>query len=153
MVVSTQEIRRLSNDLVVLAARLVRDVRRHEVDLPPASVRVLSLLDEHGASTVSALAAADRCSQPTMTGLVNGLVERGWAKRSPHPDDARASLVELSRAGREQLSAVRRRNATLLARRIAASGRSSEQTAADLRTAVAVLADLLHPDNDEESTL
>ena len=145
---SARETRRLSNDLVVLAARLVREVRR-ELDLPPASVRVLSLLDEHGASTVSALAAADRCSQPTMTGLVSGLVDRGWVERTPHPADARASLIDLSPTGRDQLAAVRRHNAALVARRIAATGRSPGQIDADLRTAVAVLADLLGPDNEE----
>lgn len=145
---STKKTRQLSNDLVVLAARLVREVRR-EVDLPPASVRVLSLLDEHGASTVSALSAADRCSQPTMTGLVNGLVDRGWVQRSPHPADARATLIDLSPTGRDQLAAVRRHNAALVARRIAASGRTPEQIEADLHTAVAVLADLLATDNEQ----
>ena len=137
--VSNQSVRRLSNDLVVLSARLVREVRRHNVDVPSASTRLMSLLDELGPSTVGALATADRCTQPTMSGLVNGLVERGWARREPHPDDARASLVTMTAEGRELLTDVRRRNAALVAERIEASGRSPE----DLATAVAVLADLL----------
>ena len=79
----------LSNDLVVLSARLVREVRRRHRDNAPAALRLMSLVDELGPSTVSALAEADRCSQPTMTGLVNGLADRGWLERRPHPDDAR----------------------------------------------------------------
>ena len=132
---------RLSNELVVLVARLVRDVRRRNVDLPAASTRLMSLLDELGPSTVGRLADHDRCSQPTMTGLVNGLVDRGWAERSPHPDDSRANLVTLTGLGRTTLATLRRHNADLIAERIAASGRSVD----DLEAAVALLRDLVPP--------
>jgi len=132
---------RLSNELVVLVARLVRDVRRHNVDVPAASTRLMSLLDELGPSTVGRLADHDRCSQPTMTGLVSGLVDRGWAERSPHPDDSRANLVTLTALGRTTLATLRRHNADLIAERIAASGRSVD----DLETAVALLRDLVPP--------
>ena len=131
----------LSNDLVVLSARLVREVRRLHQETAPASIRLMSLVDELGPSTVSALAEADRCSQPTMTGLVNGLAERGWLERRPHPADARSSLVSMTTQGRAALADVRRRNAALVAERITASGRSADE----LATAVAVLADVLTP--------
>ncbi len=142
MDVSNQTVRQLSNDLVVLSARLVREIRRNSDDVPAASTRLMSLLDELGPSTVSALAQADRCSQPTMTGLVNGLAVKGWVQRDPHPDDARASLVSMTPEGHGKLAAVRRRNAALVATRIEASGRSAEE----LATAVAVLSDLLSND-------
>lgn len=141
-------VQQLSNDLVVLSARLVREVRRNAADLPTATIRLLSLLDELGPSTVGALAHADRCSQPTMTGLVRGLVDRGWAQRDPHPDDARASLVSMTSEGRSALSSVRRGNAALVAGRIEAAGRSTEE----LATAVAVLADVLHQHHEAERT-
>lgn len=136
---SNQSVRQLSNDLVVLSARLVREVRRNTPDLPAASTRLMSLLDELGPSTVGAFALADRCSQPTMTGIVNGLVAKGWVQRGRHPDDARSTLVSMTADGRHKLSAVRRRNAALVAERIEASGHSLEE----LSTAVAVLSDLL----------
>jgi DNA-binding MarR family transcriptional regulator len=138
---SPSRVEALSNDLVVLSARLVREVRRLQKETAPASIRVMSLVDELGPSTVSALADADRCSQPTMTGLVNGLAERGWLERRPHPDDARSSLVSMTTQGRAALTDVRRRNAALVAERITASGRSAEE----LATAVAVLTDVLTP--------
>ena len=144
--VGNRRVQDLSNDLVVLSARLVREIRRNSVDIPAASTRLMSLLDELGPSTVGALAQADRCSQPTMTGLVNGLVEKGWAQRDPHPDDARSSIVSMTAEGREMLTGVRRRNAALVAERIEASGRSPE----DLATAVAVLTDLLHQHDSGE---
>jgi DNA-binding MarR family transcriptional regulator len=136
---STQSVTQLSNDLVVLSARLVRLVRRNTSDLPAASTRLMSLLDELGPSTVSALAQADQCSQPTMTGLVKGLSAKGWLAREPHPHDARSTLVTMTAEGRRSLTSVRRRNADLVAERIATSGRTSEE----LATAVAVLSDLL----------
>lgn len=137
--VNNQDVHQLSNDLVVLSARLVREVRRNTADLPAASTRLLSMLDELGPSTVGALAQADRCSQPTMTGIVNGLVAKGWVQREPHPDDARSSLISMTGVGHRLLTSVRDRNALLVAERIAASGRSPEE----LATAVAVLSDLL----------
>lgn len=140
MDVSNHSVQQLSNDLVVLSARLVREIRRNTVDLPAASTRLMSLVDELGATTIGALAQADRCSQPTMSGLVNGLVEKGWLQRDPHPEDARSALVSMTSEGRRVLTAVRRRNATLVAERIESSGRSPEE----LATAVAVLSDLLH---------
>ncbi len=133
-----QSVTRLSNDLVVLSARLVREVRRNTADLPAASTRLMSLLDELGPSTVGVLAHNDRCSQPTMSGIVNGLVAKGWVQRDQHPDDARSTLVSMTEAGRRKLTAVRRRNAALVAERIEASGRTAEE----LATAVAVLSDL-----------
>ncbi|MCW2818840.1 MAG: hypothetical protein JWR42_1627 [Marmoricola sp.] len=136
------QVHELSNDMVVLVARLVREVRRHNTEVPAASTRLMSLLDELGPSTVGALAQADRCSQPTMTGLVNGLVLKGWLVRTPHPDDARSTLVSMTDEGLRVLAGVRRTNAALVADRIARSGRSPE----DLATAVAVLSDLLSVD-------
>lgn len=124
----------LSSDLAVHAARLVRAVRR-ALD-QPASARVLSLLDEHGALGVTALAAADRCSQPTMTGAVNRLRDLGWVATTVNPSDARGSLVDLTDAGRSELTRIRRVNARLVADRLAAH---PELTTEDLATAVAVL--------------
>jgi DNA-binding MarR family transcriptional regulator len=135
---AADELQSLSNDLVVLSARLVREVRRNS-EIPPASTRLLSLLDELGPSPVGTLAAADRVSQPSMTGHVNALVEKGWVRRDPHPDDARACLVSMTDVGLGQLAELRRRNAALVAERIEASGHSP----ADLATTVSVLSDLL----------
>ena len=137
----SNQVRELSNDLVVLSARLVREVRRNNAAVPAASTRLLSLLDELGPTTVGALAQADRCSQPTMSGLVNGLVDKGWLRRQAHPEDARSSLVSMTPSGGETLAAIRHRNATVVAERIARAGRTPEE----LATTVAVLTDLLSP--------
>jgi DNA-binding MarR family transcriptional regulator len=128
----------LGSDLVVYAARLVRAVRR-ELELP-AGTRVLSLLDELGPLGITQLAAADRCSQPTMSGAVAQLVEHGLVTKAPNPDDARSSLVTLTQAGRDELERVRSRSGERVAALVAAH---PTHTTEDLATAVAVLRDVL----------
>ena len=140
MDVSTPDAATLSSDLTVLAARLVRLVRREHA--PSAGVRVLSILVELGPQSVTTLAQADRCSQPTMTGQVRQLAEQGWVAKQPHPADARSSLVALTDGGRAELERVRQLSAALVSGRLA---RHTDLTTDDLATAVAVLQAVLEP--------
>ena len=133
----------LSSDLVVHAARLTRAIRR--TSEAAAGIRTLSILDQLGPSGVSALAAADRCSQPTMSAAVTGLVQSGWVSQRPAPDDARAQVVELTEAGRAELARVRAAHAELVSARLATTTHTVEEVA----TAVAVLRDLLDPTTGE----
>jgi DNA-binding MarR family transcriptional regulator len=128
----------LASDLVTQSARLVRSMRRR-FELP-AGIRVLSVLDELGPLTVTQLAAAYSCSQPTMTGLVNQLLEQGWAVKKPHPTDTRAALVVPSGSGSAELSRVRRLNGEAIAAQLQ---QHPTLTTEDLRTAVTVLRELL----------
>jgi DNA-binding MarR family transcriptional regulator len=140
----------LSSDLVVHAARLVRAIRRlHE---QPAGIRVLALLDELGPMSVTALARADRCSQPTMSLAIARLIENGEVDKQADPGDARASVVTLTPAGARTLAETRRVNGALVANRLAEHGTYSRH---DLATAVAVLRDLVDttPSTSEASTL
>ena len=137
--------RELASDLVVLSARLTRAVRR-EVE-HPAGARVLSILDELGPSGGTALAVADRCSQPTKTATVNGLAEQGLVSRRPHPTDGRAQVVDLTDAGHAELARVRRSNAELVTARLA----DTHHTAEEVATAVAVLRDVVGPTSQEHS--
>jgi DNA-binding MarR family transcriptional regulator len=138
----------LSSDLVTLSARLVRAMRQRSG--LPASVRVLSVLDEHGPLTTTQLAAAYSCSQPTMTGLVNQLVEQGWAVKEPHPTDTRASLVHPTEAGATELGRVRRLNGEAIAAQLT---QHPTLTTDELRTAVTLLRELLAtPTTEPEDT-
>jgi DNA-binding MarR family transcriptional regulator len=124
----------LAAELVTHAARLIRTVRRSAAaESPAALVRVLSILDELGPSTITALADADRISQPTMTTTVNEAAQRGWVTKRPNPVDARSSLVELTAAGSKVLAVQRHAYGELLAASLA------PYTSADLESAVALL--------------
>jgi DNA-binding MarR family transcriptional regulator len=121
-------------DLVVLAASLVRQVRR-ELGVP-AAYRVLAVLDDIGPASISQLAAADGTSQPTMSAQVAALVAEGYVAKAPDPGDARAQVLTMTEAGRTHLLANRHRIADAVRDRLA--GHSDEQIAA----AVAVLKSL-----------
>ncbi|HET7801743.1 MAG TPA: MarR family transcriptional regulator [Humibacillus xanthopallidus] len=106
----------LGNELLRSAARLSRWASRHaSFDVPFAQARLLALLDELGPSRVSALAAADHSSQPSITTQLHRLEAAGWVERAVDPDDARASLVSLSPAGKGALEDVRRARVAVLA--------------------------------------
>jgi DNA-binding MarR family transcriptional regulator len=126
-----------SSELVVQAARLVRAVRRRVEQ--PAGIRILSLLDELGPLGVTAIAEADRSSQPTISGAVRQLVDKGWVAKEPDASDARRSLVLLTAEGRQRLSDTRRDNGVAVAERLARTGHTAE----DVAHAVAVLRDVL----------
>jgi DNA-binding MarR family transcriptional regulator len=43
---------------------------------------------------------------PTLTALIDSAEERGWIRRSPHPDDRRRRRIELTDAGAEAIAAL-----------------------------------------------
>ncbi len=129
----------LASDLVVHAARLVRAVRR-ELELP-AGTRILALLPEVGPLGITRLADRDPSSQPTMSGAVAQLVERGWVTKEPNPADARAWVITLTAGGRGELDRVRQRYGEHIAAIVSAH---PSITTEDLATAVAVLRALVN---------
>jgi DNA-binding MarR family transcriptional regulator len=133
----SSDLEQQSSELVVQAARLVRAVRRRVGQ--PAGIRILSLLDELGPLGVTALAEADRSSQPTISGAVRQLVDKGWVAKEPDLSDARRSVVQLTTQGRSRLAEARRNNGVAVAERLARTG----HTADDVAHAVAVLRDVM----------
>ena len=76
---------------------------------PPAewSSTALSSLDRlvrGGALRITDLCAAERISQPGMTGLVSRMETAGLVTRRPDPSDGRATLVSVTDAGASYLS-------------------------------------------------
>ena len=105
--------------LLGAVARLNRWASRHaELSIPPAQGRLLSLIDELGPARIGELAAADHCSQPTMTTQVQRVENAGWAMRSADAGDARVALIELTDEGRDVLASLRESRARALAPRL-----------------------------------
>ena len=63
----------------------------------------LSWLDERGPMNLGALAELEQVRQQSMSQSVDALEERGWARRSPDPNDRRQVVVSLTDAGRGAL--------------------------------------------------
>ena len=83
-------------------ARLARMLERGAGDLSLPQFRVLALVDE-GGERASQLAERLAVAKPTITAVVDGLVERGYVKRSADCDDRRATKITLTAAGRRAL--------------------------------------------------
>lgn len=73
------------------------DVAR-KFDLRPASMGTIRLLDQP--RTMSEIAEVLRCDNSNVTGIVDGLEEKGLALREPSPGDRRVKLIALSAEGR-----------------------------------------------------
>jgi DNA-binding MarR family transcriptional regulator len=148
-VIATTDLSQLGVDVVVAAARLTRLASRDVTALPHAAMRLMGRLDELGPTRISELARADRCSQPTMSNLVQRQEENGWVRREPDPADSRASLISLTAAGRAELDRARHEAGNAIAARL----RQLPSTdIATLEAAVTVMHKILTLDPMEDST-
>lgn len=89
-------------------------------DAPAAQWRVLSLLEQAGARRVGELAHAARTTQPGMTRLLGALEREELVRRSPDPDDSRATVVDITSRGTAALASWRAEFRETLAPRFAA---------------------------------
>ena len=110
----------LAGELRLASMRLARRLRleRDSDDLTLSQLGVLGTLERHGASTVGELAQLERVKPPSMTRIVNSLVEATLAARRPHDLDGRQVIVDLTDTGRSLVLEDRRRRNAWLAIRI-----------------------------------
>jgi DNA-binding MarR family transcriptional regulator len=94
--------------------------------LTPARLSALSVLVFAGPRSLGALARAEGVAGPTMTRIVDGLVDLGLARRSASDLDGRVTLVEPTSQGRTVMLAARRRRVRAIAHAIGQLS-SSEQ--------------------------
>lgn len=97
-------------DLVGLVVRGASDNR----DLSFTAAAALRSLERHGSQRITAMAASEGVSQPSMTQLVQRLEQRGLVTRGSDPTDGRVALVSITDQGRAVLSARRARVAEWL---------------------------------------
>lgn len=138
----------LAGDLRLACMRLARRLRveRGSDDLTLSQLAVLGSLDRHGPCTVGELAHLERVKPPSMTRIVNSLVELGLAVRRAHEADGRQVIVDLTDAARALLAEDRRRRKVWLARRIAELGEDEREL---LRRAAPLLDRLAASDTDD----
>lgn len=134
----------LSRDLRLLTGRLRRRMRSQPRmgALSGAQIAVLSRL-EQGASTVSALAAAEGIRPQSMGATVSALESAGLVVRSPDPKDGRQSILSLSERCRVWLSESRIGGEDWLTSAI--SSRLSPEEQAELARAVGLIKRVVGP--------
>jgi DNA-binding MarR family transcriptional regulator len=101
------------------AWRQMRDLTHHpdvlrrthalaeEFGLTPAVTKALVHLSPDHATPMRELAGALRCDNSYVTSVVDGLEERGMARRMPHPTDRRIKVIELTEQGAALANRVR----------------------------------------------
>jgi DNA-binding MarR family transcriptional regulator len=99
----------LGEDLISTAARMVRWVPKENggFNISLAAARLLARLHDNGPTRISALAVAERCSQPTITNHVKRLEAAQLVDRAADPRDARAWMIKLTKKGNQQLTLMR----------------------------------------------
>jgi DNA-binding MarR family transcriptional regulator len=112
--------------------RLARHIRTELVDHHDLTLRQFMALRAlaGGSLRLGQLADAVEVRGPSAVALVDGLITAGLVERKADPADARASLIELTRAGRRRMRGAQAHLAEMLeselARlRLARSGRAS----------------------------
>jgi len=109
-------------------------------DLLPAHGAVLNALFQQSPLQMSTLAEAIGRKKNTVTSLINTLEERGYCRREPDPQDARAQLIALTAKGEAMRDIQAGISGELL--RKAWSGLSEKETKACVRTLLRVLSNL-----------
>ena len=128
----------LADRLHSAAIHLLRRLRREDdaSGLNAPRLSALSVIVFAGPVTLGDLARAEQVRPPTMTRIVDALVELGLATKRPHPTDKRSTLIAPTPAGRKLLLAGRQRRVQALARQIAALSPADQL---QLREAVEIL--------------
>lgn len=115
----TEVAARLRLAITRMARRLRQDALEAEgAPLSPSLNAALATVDIHGPLTPSELAARERVQRPTATRILGRLAELGLVERTADPTDGRASLISVTREGRELLRRLRTRKTAYLARRL-----------------------------------
>jgi len=129
-----------AQNLAASIARLNRRLRQERrSELTPTQLSVLSVVRKIGPATPSAIAALERVQPPSITRTLTGLVDGGYALKSPDPHDGRQVQIKISALGETTLANERSRRDQWLARQL---DELALEDRATLRQAAKIMRDL-----------
>lgn len=110
----------LASRLHSASIRLLRLLRRNDEasGLTGPRLSALSILVFGGPLSLAELAAAEQVRPPTMSRIVDGLVDAGLVLREAKPGDRRSVRIAATDAGRRLLEAGRERRVRALSERL-----------------------------------
>jgi DNA-binding MarR family transcriptional regulator len=118
--------RTILDKLLLIAHLLQRDMARAFAGTPltEARVSVLWVLQTLGPSTQQGMADALGVSARNVSALVDALESTGYVRRTPHPTDRRAVIVELTATAVELMTVMQREHAEVTATLLASVPRA-----------------------------
>ena len=140
MPTSPKETARVVIDTVPLVMRTVRAEMRHAgaLNLSVPQFRTLGFIARHPQTSLSDVAEHIGLALPSMSKLVEGLVERKLVVRSSYSDDRRRITLELTARGQELLQSAHASTQAAFAERLSALSESD-------RAIIVRAMQLLHP--------
>lgn len=146
---SLQETARALTDLASVVVRAVTDRRGMSFTAASALARL-----EQGPARLTALAAAEGVTQPSMTQLVQRLERQALALRIDDPEDGRVTLVAITDTGREVLAERRQERDTRLANLLSSLPDEEQHALATaMRTALPLVQRMLLQDGTQQPPL
>ena len=115
-----RQIEDMATGLHASAVRLLRMLRKEDQASGISGPRLsaLSVLVFGGSTSLAELAAAEQVKPPTMSRIVEGLVQAGLATREPDPANRRMVRIGATEEGVKLLQAGRERRVRALTRRL-----------------------------------
>ena len=111
----------LASELRMAVMRLSRRLRQHAPsDVTQSQLSALAVLVRDKRLTLSQLAEAERVQPPTITRVVDSLVQKGLVTRMTSEEDRRVAWVSATAEGRALVEATRRRRDAYLAKHLRA---------------------------------
>lgn len=108
MAEKTQDVARDLLNIIPRVTRMInaelkqKSLRQKTPILSPAHYSILDMLSEYS-YTQHELAEKQAVTPPSMSHSIEGLVERGWIRRTRVPHDRRVVVLELTDAGQQAL--------------------------------------------------
>ncbi|MEI8148311.1 MAG: MarR family transcriptional regulator [Actinomycetes bacterium] len=115
--------------------RLNRRLRQNSLaDVSPAQASMLATIEKLVKPTLGDLAKAEQIQPPSVTRLVQSLVDASLCTRTVDENDRRAQRVELTAQGRKELQSIRRKKTVWLSSRLEELSTADQKRAAELAT-------------------
>lgn len=130
----------MERDTEETAARLRRGVTRMNRRLrqtslggiSPAQASMLATVEKLERPTLGMLASAEQIQPPSVTRLVQSLVDASLCTRTVDSSDRRSQRVELTTAGKKELARIRKKKTEFLRERLDQLSEAERRQAADL---------------------
>lgn len=114
-------------------AQMNRKLRHSSLGgISPAQASMLASIDKLASPSLGDLAVAEQIQPPSVTKVVKDLVRGGLVTTLADPEDRRCTRVQLTAAGRKELSLIRQRKTQFLERKLLELSPSDRRKAEEL---------------------